>query len=89
MAQATREHRPLLCPLLDGCTSWSPDLNPIENLYRLMKKCIAAVGVNTLQDLAEVVMALWDSIAPGDVALIQSMPDRLLATVKANDWHNG
>jgi hypothetical protein len=81
-AQATQESLSLFCHLLEGWLSRSPDLNPIENLWGIMNARIAAVGANTLEDLAEVITTVWVSITPEEVAaLVQSRPKTLLATV--------
>ena len=59
----------------------SPDLNPIENLWRTMKSRIKAYPVfpGTLATLKAAIQAEWDRLEPNDWnKLIDSMPDRIM-----------
>ena len=62
----------------------SPDLNPIEDVWRIMKQRIKARErfPGTVQDMREAVQEEWDELEPEDWnGSIDSMPD-LLTQVK-------
>lgn len=64
----------------------SPCLNPIEHIWNLLKRRLAALRPRpTTQDaLFEAAMALWDDMDQGMIdRLIMSMPARIEATIKA------
>jgi transposase len=76
-----------------GCLDWpaqSPDLNPIEHLWGLLKRKVydfeqPASGVFELWDR---VVAAWNNITQEQCrALIDSLPRRLEAVVKARGGH--
>ena len=59
----------------------SPDLNPIENVWRLMKQCIKARDrfPGTLQAMQRAVEKEWEKLEPKDWnKFIDSMPARLV-----------
>ena len=66
--------------------SQSPDLNPIEHLWAIIKKRLGSYptlpsGVHELWDRVE---AKWKKITPADCqALIESMPRRVQAVIRA------
>ena len=58
----------------------SPDLNPIEDVWRIMKQRIKARErfPGTVQEMREAVQEEWDELEPEDWnGSIDSMPDRL------------
>lgn len=57
----------------------SPDLQPIENVWGLLKRRIAQrEGIRTANDLRQALNEEWARLTPFDVApLVTSMPDRL------------
>lgn len=64
----------------------SPDLNPIENLWNLLKRKLASYerAPTGVLDLWERVQVEWDKITREDcLHLIESMPDRISAVLKA------
>lgn len=64
----------------------SPDLNPIEHLWSVLKRRLAAYDVmpKGVNELWERVEAEWDKITKEDcMALIESMPRRVAAVIKA------
>lgn len=64
--------------------SQSPDLNPIEHLWGILKKRIAAYKAKNKADLWEKVQAEWFSINPSVCAkLVDSMSRRCTAVIKA------
>lgn len=67
----------------------SPDLNPIENLWRILKiKIHNNYDINTLDQLWQVYEKEWEAIDPKICEkLIESMPRRLAAVIKARGGH--
>jgi transposase len=58
----------------------SPDLNPIENVWRVMKERIKArdVFLSTLQEMKTAVQEEWDRLKPEEWnKYIDSMPERI------------
>jgi hypothetical protein len=89
-AEPTLAYLRLFCNILEPWPSGSPDLNPIENLWAIMKRRISEVGAQTIDELRIIINAVWDSVTADEVAaLINSMPTRLLATARAQGGRNG
>ncbi len=62
----------------------SPDLNPIENLWGIVKRKIRDTRPNNADELKATVKATWASIPPQQChKLITSMPRRIEAVIKA------
>ena len=64
----------------------SPDLNPIENLWAILKQKRHDVDLrpSNEQQLWQVCREAWDLITPADCRkLVQSMPARIKAVIKA------
>ncbi len=62
----------------------SPDLNPIENLWSIVKRKMRDTRPNNADDLKATVKAAWASIPPQQChKLITSMPRRIEAVIKA------
>uniref|UniRef100_A0A8C4RHS4 Transposase n=1 Tax=Erpetoichthys calabaricus TaxID=27687 RepID=A0A8C4RHS4_ERPCA len=68
--------------------SMSPDLNPIEHLWGILKRQVEHHSPSTIQPLKEVILEEWKKI---DVAicrqLVHSMPRRLGAVLKNHGGH--
>lgn len=69
-----------------NCLKWpaqSPDCNPIENLWQIVKARLAPARPSNKQELWEAVKAAWESI-PVNVCqkLVNSMPKRCRAVLK-------
>ena len=62
----------------------SPDLNPIENLWSELKKCVRKTGATNLTDLYEFSQEEWKKI-PVEYCerLVDSYPARLAGVIKA------
>jgi transposase len=76
---------------------YSPDLNPIENLWKLRKEGIstryAELAImpknnSTLQRLCEAAAEVWEDLKEEVLDnLIESMPRRLAAVIDARGWY--
>lgn len=76
---------------------YSPDLNPIENLWKLLKEGIAKAYPEltimpknnlTLQRLREAAADVWENLKEEVLhSLIESMPRRLEAVIEARGWY--
>ncbi len=62
----------------------SPDLNPIENLWGIVKRKMRDTRPNNADDLKAAIKETWASIQPQQChKLITSMPHRIEAVIKA------
>jgi transposase len=48
--------------LLEDWPSGSPDLNPIESLWAILKRRVEELGPRTKDELIEVIVTAWESI---------------------------
>lgn len=63
----------------------SPDLNPIENLWAIMKKRFELHKVKTKEEMKIIIQKVWDEISPTLVEnLINSMPARIEQCIQNN-----
>lgn len=68
----------------------SPDLNPIEPVWHILKTRIAATpeSGNSLEKLWEAAQEAWNGITEADIAKFTgTMDDRVRAVQDANGWH--
>jgi transposase len=67
----------------------SPDLNPIENVWQIVKAIVANYPITkSVEELEEQVLKAWRSVRPETVRnLIESMPRRVQAVVQAKGGH--
>ncbi len=66
----------------------SPDLNPIEHAWALVKQLLVKSECRTKADLRAATQAAWGSIPAERIrALIHSMPSRLAEVIKAKGGH--
>ena len=82
--ESTLEYLKLYVNVLDEWPSMSPDLNPIENLWAIMKAKVSEIGPTTIEDLISVIFDVWNSISMTTISnLIDSMPRRLKKVLKS------
>jgi transposase len=67
----------------------SPDLNPIENIWALMKDAISTkYTIKNISQMKEALQAEWDKIPESKFnELVASMPDRIQAVLQAHGGH--
>ena len=65
-------------------TANSPDLNPIENLWGLVKRRMSKERPSTQEELKAAIRRAWSSVTPMDCyRLVSSMPRRIQAVIAA------
>uniref|UniRef100_A0A8C5FVX7 Transposase n=1 Tax=Gadus morhua TaxID=8049 RepID=A0A8C5FVX7_GADMO len=70
-------------PLLDWPAN-SPDLNPIENLWGIVKRKMRDARPNNAEELKATIKATWALITPEECnRLVDSMPRRIAAAIQA------
>lgn len=68
--------------------AYSPDLNPIENIWSIMKGKVRRNNPETIAELEEQIQIAWDSINEDQIEnLINSMTRRCEAVIKARGGH--
>ena len=68
--------------------SMSPDLNPIEHLWGILKRKLKVCKVSNICQLRDVVMEEWKSITVATCeALVNSIPRRVKAVLDNDGNH--
>lgn len=68
--------------------SYSPDLNPIENLWSIVKRHIGKQEVYNKNDLITAITDAWKNISVEILEkLVSSMPNRIRQCIKAKGYH--
>ena len=68
--------------------SMSPDLNPIEHMWGILKRKVEECKVSNIRGLRDVVMEEWKKIPEATcAALVNSMPRRVKAVLDSNGGH--
>lgn len=63
----------------------SPDLNPIEHCWDILKRKVGAKKARNTDELKTALEEAWGEISPGETKnLVSSMPRRLQAVIDAN-----
>jgi hypothetical protein len=89
-SKTTIDYLQLYVNILENWPSSSPDMNPIENLWAIMKWRIAELHPQNIRDLIRAIRDVWESLTKVEIQkLIDSMHERLNATIQANGDHNG
>ena len=67
----------------------SPDLNPIENLWTLIKKKVSTLNSTTLDELKRTIKEIWCKDIDQNVCknLAISMPSRIQKVIKNKGYH--
>jgi predicted DNA-binding protein (UPF0251 family) len=67
----------------------SPDLNPIENLWRVIKSKVAGMHPSSLDELKRCIQHIWDNDFPSSVCmkLVESMPKRIHLVLQSKGAH--
>lgn len=67
---------------------YSPDLNPMENLWAAMARAVEKHACDTMEALQDVVSDEWDKVDADLMRkLAHSMPQRCKAVIDAEGWH--
>src|SRR5215217_637048 len=67
---------------------YSPDLNPMENLWAVMARAVELHQCQTMEELQDTIAAEWDKINQEYMQkLAHSMPARCQAVIDAKGWH--
>ena len=68
--------------------AYSPDLNPIENLWNDMARRVEARPASTIEELQDVIAEEWERTSPALLRkLARSMPERCQAVIDAHGDH--
>ena len=67
---------------------YSPDMNPIENLWAVLKSMVYRSNINNLDGLWDAAQRCWQNI-PNETLkdLIASMPRRVAAVIKSKGFY--
>ena len=75
-------------PLLQPWPPQSPDLSPIENIWRILKQRVKKRKCTSPQELRQAIQEEWDSITQEEInACISNMCDRIIAVVDRKGLH--
>ena len=69
---------------------YSPDLNPIENLWAVLARAVEQRPPDTMEELQDRVAEEWDKVDKDKAllrSLVHSMPQRCAAVIEAQGWH--
>lgn len=72
---------------MDWCPQ-SPDLNPIEHLWSVLKIKVREQNPRNIRDLKQAIVSEWDKIDSNVFKkLVESIPRRCQAVIDANGGH--
>jgi hypothetical protein len=68
--------------------AYSPDLNPIENLWATLAREVEKKHCDTMEELQDEVERVWENVDKEHMRnLVTSMPQRCAAVIAAKGWH--
>ena len=68
--------------------SYSPDLNPIENLWATLAREVEKNQCDSIEELQDAIEEAWKTVDQEHMRkLAASMPQRCAAVIAANGWH--
>ena len=68
--------------------SYSPDLNPIENLWATLAREVEKKQCDSIEELQDAIEEAWKTVDQEHMRkLAASMPQRCAAVIAANGWH--
>ena len=63
----------------------SPDLNPIENLWRILKMRVSDLKPKNTEQLRKCIQKIWKNLSKDlSERLINTMPDRIKAVIETD-----
>ena len=75
------------------CLDWvvqSPDTNPMENLWRMMKLKLKNRRASNIEERKQQIQDVWEQMSPDlTKKLVHSMPKRLKKLIKVKGAHTG
>lgn len=81
----TNDYLKNYCNIIQSWPPNSPDLNPIENFWLLLKRSVEELEPQTIEELINVSFDTWENYEVDDIHnLIDSVPNRLAACINAN-----
>lgn len=82
-----------LCTYCSVLPEWppnSPDMNPIENLWAIMKRRVEELNPTNVNELIEIIIDVWNNVSVNEIHnLIDSMNSRLQLVVANGGGRNG
>ena len=67
---------------------YSPDLNPIENLWSVLAREVEKTPCSTMEELQDIVAEVWEKASRSLMTkLAESMPRRIAAVIAAAGSH--
>ena len=67
---------------------YSPDLNPIENLWAILARAVDRHAADTVEELTDVIIEEWKRLDKTVMKnLVDSMLERCATVVEAKGWH--
>lgn len=89
-ASDTMDYLKTYCNVLEDWPSNSPDFNPIENIWGIIKRRVEELQPQSVDDLIKITFETWENVSIQDIqTLISSVPNRLSACINANGMHSG
>lgn len=75
------------CGLVLETPPQSPDINPIENLWSILKRNLRNKNISNIDELKNVLRTEWENIRPDTTRkLVESMPRRLRSVIEQNGY---